>query len=79
VPTPVGNSTDIGFYEARAGGVECKCLHASPPLFICLAGLRATGRIHPSFEGLGVASPRTGDAIRTVVALPETTLAVASA
>jgi hypothetical protein len=34
--------------------------------------------IHPSFEGLGASSPRTGDAIRTVVALPETTLALAS-
>jgi hypothetical protein len=38
-----------------------------------------SSRIHPSFEGLGAPSPRTGDAVWTFAALPETTLAVTSA
>jgi hypothetical protein len=60
--------------------------HRPPPVanagqlgLIALLPWRALAAfIDPSFEGLASPSPRTGDVIRTVVALPEKTLAFAS-
>jgi hypothetical protein len=45
---------------------------------ICLADLRRLAAFIPHSRVLSGPSPRTGDAIPTVVALPETTLALAS-